>query len=418
MGKAELKAIFKLINSPENKKILDDNKNDIQRAVFSLKQGFGKGTMDFLKGLNPSALSRVLSDNPDLKKIWESAGKTSGTAFSEGLGKKVEETTKKFSWFKLLLGIGTSTFNPWIGSRLLSDTLAKSGGGAGGSISRGIFGAGGAIGFTEFYIAINALKNAISKLKEVVQGAIEKGYSIYTGAAQQGLNTRYFAQRSALADILGVSGNPNQVFKFGAATAYISDKISNSISEISKNARPLAELEMNAKIMRVDFNALASNIAVKFVPALNKFIDGLDTLIKFLDSPHPFLSKFEKVFGERGIRVVTGLSLLSKWAEFWQRIGWWSGGSSMADFSKNQSRIFDSKGIADAIPRLQRYMNQLPASSWERMGLVIGGSFQERALEFQRRTAIAVEKIYQYIAQQNRKPQQYYMNRNPFVTQY
>jgi hypothetical protein len=49
------------------------------------------------------------------------------------------------------------------------------------------------------------------------------------------------------------------------------------------------------------------------------------------------------------------------------------------------------------------------------MGLIIGGGMADKALEYQRRTATAVEKLLQAATGTNNKTSGYYMGRSPFV---
>jgi hypothetical protein len=76
----------------------------------------------------------------------------------------------------------------------------------------------------------------------------------------------------------------------------------------------------------------------------------------------------------------------------------------------------DNKFKAGSLPPPpQSQMKQLPAGAFEKMGLIIGGGMADKALEYQRRTATAVEKLYQAATQKNQKTSGYYMGRNPYV---
>lgn len=82
----------------------------------------------------------------------------------------------------LLLGIGAAPFSSWIGARLLSD--AAFGGKGGGGHGSGLLGAGGAGGFAEFFIGIEALKKAFEYGSEKIREVIEKGFNLYVNAAK------------------------------------------------------------------------------------------------------------------------------------------------------------------------------------------------------------------------------------------
>ena len=79
----------------------------------------------------------------------------------------------------MAIGAITALFNPWIGSRILSDTLSKHIGGGGGSIAKGIFGAGGAIGFGEFYIAITTVKKLFNELSDALRKQLDFAHRLY-----------------------------------------------------------------------------------------------------------------------------------------------------------------------------------------------------------------------------------------------
>ena len=84
--------------------------------------------------------------------------------------------------------------------------------------------------------------------------------------------------------------------------------------------------------------------------------------------------------------------------------------------ARSMKKIGSIKNTEPPPPALM--MKQLPASTWEKMGLNIGGGLQAKALDYQRRTAVTIEKIYQQGQKAAQKTSGYYMGRNPNVAGY
>lgn len=279
----------------------------------------------------------TLSSLKGLMKFW-----------NDGI-KNAESQNQKSDWKKILIGAGLGFTNPYIGSRLLSDELGK-GGGAGG-VSGGLFGKGGIAGFSEIYLAFKGFKIAVDTFRHIVESALEKAFNIYTQAAQAGLNTQFFTQRQALAGLLGVSGNPNQIFMFGKAVQELSERSAFATRTIAGNSRALFNTSVNFKLLKLDTEALYSEIASKLAPAINLAVIGIDYLVKGLTkmiSAIVGVLKFE-------LEVLSHLP---------------GGGGAWA------ARIL--LGLSNLVTKstelspIMSGMKQLPASSWEHMGLAIG----------------------------------------------
>lgn len=464
MGQAELRAVFKLINSPDNKKVLDDNKNDIQRAVSSLGATVNK---DILKSAFGSASPSFIARNPQLFAAAADAGKKSGEFYSRGFfqgaskfgggkdlakimglpdindltrgtikglreitGKDLSKVTAlgdindigKYKGAtppllkdvqnerlkKMGLGIITAMFNPWIGSRLLSDAVGGgAGGGKGGSIAKGIFGAGGAFGFSEFYIAITAIKKAIelvvSALKwgaEQIKKAINFAHELYGKSLTSGVGLAFTAKRQMAADVLGV--DEKDIFRFAQA-AMVMRQLSDATDKIAKSAPNLAYVSAQFKILEYNILADASVLADKMTPALVGFTIVVETFLKLLEKNAAVLKA-----------IVTGIStalfgqvataILSKGGNMLGAIGKASMAANGGGFGQPQS-----------------FMKQLPVGAFEKMGLIIGGGMADKALEYQRRSATYLQKIAGHFdkAQSVRSQgQSWWMNRSPTVAGY
>ena len=250
-------------------------------------------------------------------------------------------------------------------------------------------------GFVPFIGGLTAAAVVIKGFTSAIQGAksaIQSAFSLYTGAAQQGLSTQFFARRQTLAGMLGVQGNPNNVFYFGKAIEELDKRIGSAVKTISNNARPLAETEMNAKILKLDLEALSSRIAVNLLPAINAWINTIDALSKI--QPPEWMKMAARAAVFAAVPSLNAIALITQ--------GLIKGG-------------LGSSGL-QGMGQLSIMAKQLPASQWEHMGLVIGGNFQSRALDYQRRAAVGIERLVHSVsAQAQKNSNSYYLNQNPFV---
>jgi hypothetical protein len=423
MGQAELRAVFKLINSPENKKVIDDNKGDIQRAVSQLGATANKGLLMSAFG---NASASTMARNPQLFAAASDAGKKSGEFYSRGFiqgaskfggGKDLAKVmalpdindigkfkgnpppiiadVERERLKKMGLGIITAMFNPWIGSRLLSDAVGAGGGGKGGGVARGIFGAGGAAGFSEFYILITGIKKVLHLVMEALRwGAdeLKKAFqfsaSLFAKSLESGLNLRFTALRQMTASTLGV--DEKDVLRF-AQSATVMRQLSDAANTLARNAPQLAYTAAQFKILEYNLLALGSDLATKLTPEINFTIGAIEkfaNLLKIL----PKIFEFE-------------LSLIAP---------------KFAAALKLAFASFDEVNKKNTFGQPQSFMKQLPVGAFEKMGLIIGGGMADKALEYQRRTATAVEKLYQAATAQNKSTSvgTFYMNRNPNVAGY
>ena len=165
------------------------------------------------------------------------------------------------------------------------------------------------IRFKVFSAAIDMARKALENFAEAIKRAAKR----YADAATSGFGVGTFTNRNLTAGILGVS--PEEVFRFGNAFAFVGDKMKASLDIIAAGTRPLAETNMSWEMMKVDLEALFVTLALKMRPAIESFISGIDKIITVM-------TKFSDV-------IVT---VFSPWS-----------------------------------------MKQLPASAWEKMGLVLGG---------------------------------------------
>jgi hypothetical protein len=329
-------------------------------------------SVEWLKTLAPKALARTLSDNPNLQKDW--------AAYQSALVASANGGNLPWKQYNMANRIGAGMMNFGVPNVPAMNFTAA-------SIIKGLRETGGkdlakvlAMGsFDEAISASNVSQQGVPpklqsgrsmslssipmlgrfltvaglvaaalegfrKAVETVAGSINRGFGIYSGAGQSGLSRQFFTQRQTLASIFGIEGNPNQVFVFGKAIQEINARISGAVSTLAKTSPTLAGLHINFDILKLDFEALAADITSSLAPALNLFAMLLDKLIK----------AFDRFFNSKIAQYITALAILD---------------SGIPAKFVMANLISASSGA----PNLNPFMKQLPASTWERMGLVIGG---------------------------------------------
>lgn len=273
-----------------------------------------------------------------------------------------ESMTKNYS---MLSGV---VFNPLGGlttmfsarqvfeARRRQSERSKLGGGEGESITASVLMAGG-LGLLATGAGL-ALKGLGALAQQIAQ-AFADSKKRYVGGALSGFGTKGFTTREVIGKILGVS--PDDIYKFGDMTGFLKARLDGAISSMAANARVIAEANIEWEILKVKIEAIAVDIAAQLAPALTL----LGVVIEFLLNKMKFLIEFFKM------QISTSLlGLLFK-------PGVGGGGGSM--------------------PALQPQMKQMPASTWERMGLVLGGTgasnYGKQTADNTKRTAKAVEAL-------------------------
>lgn len=351
--------------------------------------------------LSEAALKR----NPHLAAMFGtpsiSSGDVSNATATGGIDKK-----------KVVAGVIASLFSPFIGARVLNG--AGIGGGEGeGGVAAGIFGKGGSVGYAAFFIAIKAseklLKLAFDELGNAARRLLqsfEEARQLYAKSLTSGIGLLSTARRGALSEIIGVS--EKDIFQFGAAVSYLNDKVKFATTTLAGNATQLTATSYELKVVSENMKALWSIIAAGVAPSIqtlardfNNFLvavgksDALQTAARILDI---IFMGIVKVVGALEL-VVSGFQLGMKLITVAVthlivmvnnlissipgagKLGFHklddSGGikdaqDAFSAWIKEAKDLFNpSAGGKLADPQAQ--MKQLPASSWEKLGLVIGG---------------------------------------------
>jgi hypothetical protein len=246
------------------------------------------------------------------------------TSYEEKKDTRGEEDANNKS---LGLGLMTALFNPWIGSRLISDSLSKSQTGKDGDVAAGIFGSGGSMRFAAVYDSISTLKMLFKKLGEEIakiNAAYERSIQIYANATMTGTGLQWGVGRSNLARVLGVS--EQDVYNFGTSVVSLSEQLKTATNAVAGSTRQLTAVEQQEKIYKANQDAFAAEQA----------------------------------------RTYSGLAYLNAKSDVW---------ASGMDIKirKGFNDFLEKLGLlGPKAPPPAAFMKQLPASSWEKMGLVVG----------------------------------------------
>lgn len=207
----------------------------------------------------------------------------------------------------------------------------------------------GAGGLTAILTAVGLALKGFQRIIEAAKQSVSELYKIYTQAAQTGVTPTFYAYRQTLANIFGVQGNPNQVFMFGKAVKDVSERISQATNILGQDSPKLAQTAINLKVLGVDFEAFAADVATKLTPAINIFLAAMDVLVKKMMGWVDKLALAAVILGRT--ELMDALSTLNS----------------------NTFKTFQQflKPLPSSLPLL---MKQLPGSAWEHQGLSIGPS--------------------------------------------
>jgi hypothetical protein len=288
-----------------------------------------------------------------------------------------------------------------------------------------------------------ALKALIITVKQTM-AAYENARQIYAKALTNGMGTQFTVKRSMLAQIMGVS--EQDVFRFGAQMAYLNPKLEWAANILSRTTTPLTQVSWEFKILGENTKAMFSSLSVEAAPALLVFTNSLSNLVKYItEHAHDFnefmlgngwvketsqeiKDRQDQNFTDENYKAYSGRLPNGK------TVGIGSGpleklmpdtgsGHYADDFRKRFEKltlkqfeeITSGKGIENnkaseiyswikhppgkggdsdsSMPSPQAWMKQLPASHWEKMGLVVGGGATNYVRNTERNTREAAQAL-------------------------
>ena len=245
--------------------------------------------------------------------------------------------------------------------------------------------------------------------------AAERASSMYAKALHSGLGLQTTQSRSSLAGVIGVS--EDEVWQYGAAIQFLNGRLDWSNKILSATNPTLTETAWNLKILSADFTAMWAVIGSKASGSINMMIHALDELVKYITShaekllgligmrdetPQETRNRNNASFGQNNSDIVEKVGgtmgmkkgMMESYGEFAQRVVSETlqrttneGGSNKlgkaAGLQGTDAEMF-KRWIAEnrkplgagsgGAPDPNSFIKQMPASSWEKMGLVIGGT--------------------------------------------
>ena len=246
----------------------------------------------------------------------------------------------------------TSVWGNLFASRQIFSAFSSTKTGLGLMGKAGLAGTGGAAlatgGVVGVLLAVGlAIKGLAKVMHESVQ-AYKDAPKLYAKAMTSGLGLKFVSKRSMLAEIMGVS--EQEVIKYGYAFQYLNPKIEWASSIMAKTNTNLTSVGWSFKILGENTKAMFADIADKAAPAMRIFADGLGEIIKEITD---WIDKHQSAMAKIELGAAFALA-----------------GTAGMQFGLDVMKRGKDSGPA---PQPQSWMKQLPASSWEKMGLVIGG---------------------------------------------
>ena len=225
----------------------------------------------------------------------------------------------------------------------------------GGKLGMGGIGAGAATGLlvggaTVLGVALKALTVTVQQ----TIAAYEHARQIYAKALTGGMGLQFTVKRSMLAEIMGVS--EQDVFRFGEQMAYLNPKLEWASKILANTTTPLTKVSWEFKVLQADLSAMFSKMANDAAPAILKLTEALEGLVKTATWLYDHAPK-----NLVGNALAAGAGMVF--------------GNNAGFIAKLISQYVGAGVKLDAKTAPQAWMKPLPASHWEKMGLVtMGGS--------------------------------------------
>jgi hypothetical protein len=226
------------------------------------------------------------------------------------------------------------------------------------------------IGLVQF-----AFQKLLAPLRAMMAVA-DSARRLYARGVLSGTGTGYSAQMGTLGNILGAS--EDDVMQFGKAVQYLGDRVRFSSGVLTKNNPAMTELGWSIKAMQASFAALASEISTTFAPILKKLADETATSANKMTSAWSNLIRNQRAVGfaeKHGLQTVTDpknatgpfLGFKSAGAKDSEMIT----GPLAEKLAKEFAKYVGSFG-GEAAQSPGGSAQRMPASAWEKMGLVLG----------------------------------------------
>lgn len=233
-----------------------------------------------------------------------------------------------------------------------------------------------------YYLITRAINFAIAPLRKFaneMERAAAAAAKTYTSSMSSGMGLGMTVRRGTLAQIIGVS--ENDIFQFGAAIKYIQPQIENAQKILTATNGPLTQMEWQFKILQTNLSALVAKISTEAAPAINLLTLAIDGMVQAITNHVDLIMKlaakaaiFAATSNDPALRAVVNTVTAIMGGPI---------GSML-------------KSVKGSIPSPQAWMKQMPASTWEHMGLQVGGA---GGTDYQRQTAMNTAQMNQSLKQ-------------------
>lgn len=283
-------------------------------------------------------------------------------------------------------------------NRIISPLLA--------GLGLGIPGIGGIAALAQINPAMAGLVASIRLLRFAIDetaDAAQRSKMLYARTMQSGFGIGMQTQRESLAAVLGVG--ENDVYRFGFAVNYLNGKLAEANKVIAESNPTLTKLSWETGVMKKNFEALKDSITSILAPAIESITKRIsDSAQEMATAINEGRKKWEAAgeFQKQQQNKFSGFAVERYFKEGDAPLNpsgykfTIDGMDFTKSFEPKFAKFLEGFKPKSGIPNPNAFMNQMPASSWERMGLIVGGG---GGTNYQKDIAKNTAQALQYLSQ-------------------
>ena len=306
---------------------------------------------------------------------------------------------------------------PWLAS-LLNQVRGPGGAGLARNVLAGVgmsYGgqAVGAAASGPLGMVAAGLQISLMMLRKAINDTVtsfQRAAAIYSQMLQRGgLPMGVAVRENVLGRVLGVGAN--EVRQYGIAVQHVSEQVNRSINELTKNIPVMTAVAWQWRSFLVSIEAAWSQFAAALAPSLINLAKAMRTGVEIFTELRMLetfgfqinmvitafvmhLKLLETVFLGVAAAVAFVIESLVNMVMELKTLGKWDSKFEATEaFMQRIRDLHKSEGPAPGGP--QSFSNRMPGSTWERMGLVVGGL---SSTDFARQTATATKKSAELLA--------------------
>ena len=206
------------------------------------------------------------------------------------------------------------------------------------------------------FVAIGTILLILRKAFHELSAAVENARNLYAKQLRSGgMAAGFVTQRAQLAEVIGVG--EKEVYQYGMAIGYLNDRLAFSTKIFTQTTPTLTALSWEWKILEQNMKAIWSSVASDIAPAFMVLAQSASLAAKAVE-------KLKGMF--EGLILSPPFQLALKMAQI----------------------------AMPKAPEVPISTERMPASAWEKMGLVIG---QGGGVNYARKTAESTAKSAQHL---------------------